>query len=90
MKATLVQRQNACVALLEPVHRRFIAIGHSAGGAYAGARSRIKYRHINEMRKAGYTQREAAESAQQCDDIARLNADHDVLMAQLGAQPVTQ
>ena len=83
---TLIQRQDACVALLEPIHRRFITLGIYGGGAYAGMRSRVKHQHIAVMRAAGYSQREAAESAQQCDDVARLNADHELLMAQMGAK----
>lgn len=75
---TLMQRQDALVAKLEPVHRRFIGMGNSGGGAYAGQRSRLKHVHIAEMRAAGYSRSEAAESAQQCDDVARLNAAHDV------------
>lgn len=82
---TLVQRQDACVALLEPIHRHYIALGNGGGGAYAGKRARVKHQHIAAMRAAGYSQREAAESAQQCDDMARLNADYDLLMAQLVA-----
>ena len=73
-RLTLVQRQDACVAQLEPIHRCFIALGNGGGGAYAGKRSRVKHQHIAEMRAAGYSQREAAESASQCDDIAILNA----------------
>lgn len=78
---TLIQRQEALMARLEPVHRRFIAMGNSGGGAYAGQRSRLKHVHIAEMRAAGYSQREAAESAQQCDEVARLNADCDAALA---------
>lgn len=77
---TLIQRQNGLVAQLEPIHRKFIKLGNSGGGAYAGMRSRVKHRHIEEMRAAGYSQREAAESAQQCDEVARLNADHDAAL----------
>jgi hypothetical protein len=81
---TLIQRQSELVAQLEPVHRKFIRMGHAGGGAYAGMRSRIKHKHIEEMRTAGYTQREAAESAHQCDEVAYLNADHDVFIEQMG------
>ena len=85
-RPSLVQRQDALVAQLQPVHHFFIKLGHGAGGAYAGHRARIKHGHIKEMMAAGYSASEAAESAKQCDDVARLNADHDVLNEQLGAQ----
>ena len=78
---TLIQRQGRLVAQLEPIHRKFMKLGNSGGGAYAGMRSRVKHRHIEEMRAAGYSQREAAESAQQCDEVARLNADCDAALA---------
>lgn len=73
---TLIQRQNALVAQLEPIHLLFIGMGTGGGGAYSGHRARLKRQHIEDMRKAGHSQREAAESAQQCDDVARLKADH--------------
>ena len=78
---TLIQRQDKLVGQLEPIHRQFINQKNSGGGAYAGMRSRVKHRHIAEMRAAGYSQREAAESAQQCDEVARLNADCDAALA---------
>lgn len=77
---TLIQRQDALVAQLETVHRRFMTLGHGAGGAYGGNRSRMKHRHIAELRAAGYSQREAAESAQQCDEVAYLNANYEIRM----------
>ncbi len=80
---TLIQRQDKLVAELEPVHRRRLQIGHGAGGWYGGTRSRLKHRHIEEMIAAGYSRREAAESAQQCDDVAYRNADYNSLMVQL-------
>jgi hypothetical protein len=80
---TLIERQDALVALLLPVHRKFIAAGHSAGGAYAGQRSKVKRPHIEEMRAAGYSQREAAASAQQCDEMAWLTASCDALEQQM-------
>lgn len=82
---SLIQRQDALVALLEPVHRKYIKLGNSAGGAYAGTRSRLKNRHIAEMRAAGYSKSEAAESAQQCDEVAYRNADYEILMERMGA-----
>ena len=82
---TLIQRQDRLVAELEPVHRKRLLSGHGGGGWYGGTRSRIKHRHITEMLAAGYTRREAVESASQCDDVAYRNADYDVLMSQMSA-----
>ena len=81
---TLIERQDKLVVLLQPVHAKRIQMGHGAGGWWGGTRSRLKHRHITEMVAAGYTRREAAESAQQCDDIAYLNADHEALVQQMG------
>ena len=50
---TLIQRQNALVAQLEPIHLRFIGMGTGGGGAYSGHRARLKRQHIEDMRKAG-------------------------------------
>jgi hypothetical protein len=80
---SLITRQDALVAQLQPVHAKRIRLG--AGGWWAGTRSRFKNAHIAEMVAAGYSRREAAESAQQCDEMAQLNADHDALIAQMGA-----
>lgn len=79
---TLIARQQQLVALLQPIHRQ--RIEGSSGGRFGGLRSRHKHKHVEEMVAAGYTRREAAESAQQCDDIAHLNADHDALVRQMG------
>ena len=82
-RPTLVQRQDALVAKLQPIHAKYIALGNGGGGAYAGERAKAKRGHIEEMVAAGYTKREAAESAQQCDDVAYRNADYEALEAQL-------
>lgn len=81
---TLIQRQDALVAQLEPVYRKRRAHGY-LGAHLAAQRSRAKRLHCEEMRAAGYTQREAMESAQQADDVACLNVDHEDLLAVLGA-----
>lgn len=75
---TLIERQDRLVATLVTIHRRRLAecCGRIDGMA-AGQRSRAKRLHIEEMRAAGYTQREAADSASQCDDVACLIAAHE-------------
>lgn len=80
---TLIQRQDALVAKLEPIHRDCIARGWK-GEAAIGTRSKLKRLHREEMMKAGYTRDEARQSAEDCDQVAFRNADHAALAAQLG------
>ena len=72
---SLIERQQRLVDKLEPIYRARIAQGYAGmPGWLAGPRSRANRLHIEELRAAGYSQREAADSAQQCNDIAQLNA----------------
>lgn len=72
---TLIQRQDALVAKLLPIHlKRINECGGRVYGDIAGARSKTKRLHIEELIAAGYSKREAADSASQCDDMACLYA----------------
>ncbi len=83
---TLIQRQDALVAKLEPLYRKHFASGSSGFGGYiVGPRSRFKRLHHQELIAAGYTKQQALESAEQCDQVAYRNADHEHFMAQMGA-----
>ncbi|RUR71950.1 hypothetical protein EJP67_33380 [Variovorax guangxiensis] len=61
-------------------------MGHGSGGWWGGTRSKFKNRHISELIAAGYSRREAAESAQQCDDMAALNADYEAHAKNTGSE----
>lgn len=80
---TLIQRQDALVAKLEPVYKRFFKFGYMGQDAI-GIRSKAKRLHREEMEAAGYTKQEAIDSAQDCDGIAYRNADHAEFMAGMG------
>ena len=72
---SLIERQQRLVTQLEPIYRDRIAQGYAGMPNWLiGRRSKANRLHIEEMRAAGYSRREAAESAQQCNDIAALNA----------------
>ena len=73
---SLIERQERHVAALESIYRQRLARGYM-GGDLCGRRAVLNRRHIEEMRGAGYSQREATESAQQCCDMAALNAGSD-------------
>lgn len=82
---TLIQRQDALVAKLEALYRKHFDSGASAfGGHITGPRSRLKRLHCEELIAAGYSKREAWESAEQCNDVAYRNADHAALVRQMG------
>lgn len=72
---TLIQRQTRHVEALRQVCAERIRRGYM-GGDLAGKRAKLNRAHIEEMRAAGYSQREAAESAQQCWDMAWLEESH--------------
>lgn len=70
---TLIERQEACIRQLVPIHRRRLdQCRGRVDGMCAGQRSRAKRLHIEEMLAAGYSKKEAADSAAQCDDMACL------------------
>lgn len=69
---SLIARQDQLVTQLEPIYRQRIAQGYM-GGHLCGRRARLNRLHIESMVKDGYTKPQAAESAQQCNDIAALN-----------------
>lgn len=80
---TLIQRQDALVEQLMPIYRERLSRGWM-GQDLCGKRSRINRMHIESMLRDGYSQREAAESAQQCNDVASRNADHEQFISQMG------
>lgn len=69
---SLIQRQNRLVARLEPIYKKAAEAGY-LGNDTIGAAARAKRGHIKEMLEAGYTELEAAESAEACSDTAWLN-----------------
>lgn len=71
--ATLIERQDRHVAALEPIYRDRFARGWM-GQDLCGRRARLNRKHVEELRAAGYSQREAAQSASDCCDMAALNA----------------
>jgi hypothetical protein len=83
---TLIQRQDALVAKLQPLYREHFQRGNPGFMQHTiGLRSRAKRLHREELIAAGYTHQEAMESANQCDAVAYRNADHAQFMAQMGA-----
>lgn len=70
---TLIERQSALVAQVTPIYRERLERGWM-GQDLSGQRSRLNRLHIEAMLRDGYSRREAAESAQQCNDVASLNA----------------
>lgn len=77
---TLIQRQDALVAKLEPIYRERAKRGWF-GEDLIGKRSKLKRLHREEMIEAGYTKKEAGQSAEQCDQVAYRNVDFEVAMA---------
>lgn len=83
---SLIQRQDALVAKLEPIYLARISSGRSGmDGASAGRRSKAKRLHAEELMAAGYSRDEAWQSANDCDQVAYRNADHTAFLAQMGA-----
>lgn len=70
---TLIQRQDALVARLVPIYRERLQRGWM-GQDLCGLRAKANRLHIEDMLAAGYTRQQAAESAQQCNDMASLIA----------------
>lgn len=83
---SLIQRQNALVAKLEDLYRKHFSRGYAGFGQdICGLRAKFKRQHVEEMLAAGYTRKEAMESAEQCNDVAYRNADSEAFMNQMGA-----
>ena len=82
---TLIQRQAALVAQLESLYKTHFSMGHKAfSGKTIGTRSKLKRLHVEDMLKAGYSKQEAQASAEQCNDVAYLNADCHAFETQMG------
>lgn len=82
---SLIARQDALVAQLEPIYRERLKRGHAGiGQDLIGRRSRVKRLHREELIAAGYPKHQANESAEQCDQIAKLNADHEHFIQEMG------
>lgn len=82
---SLIQRQEALVQVLErQVWRPYFALGRRLGQDLAGIRSRLKRLHAEELMKVGYTKAQAWESAEQCNDVAFRNMDHEDALKGLG------
>jgi len=83
---SLIQRQDALVATLEPIYFARISSGRPGMCCQSsGQRSKAKRLHAEELMAAGYNRDEAWKSANDCDQVAHVNADHAVFMAQMGA-----
>ncbi len=83
---TLIQRQDALVAKLERIYLSVMREGHiSMDGMAIGQRSKAKRLHAEEMMAAGYSRGEAWQSANDCDQVAQVNASHAAFLAQMGA-----
>lgn len=83
---SLIERQDQLVKKLEPIYLERLKRGTAGiGQDLVGARAKLNRLHIQEMRTVGYSQREAIDSYQQCNDVARLNAGHAHFAAQMGA-----
>lgn len=80
---SLITRQDALVAKLEPIYRQYLQQGW-IGSALAGQRSKAKRLHAEEMMGCGYTKDEAWASAKQCDQVAQLNASHADYLTSMG------
>ena len=73
---TLIQRQDALVKKLVQVHMERLSRGWF-GQDLQAKRSIARRLHVQELVAAGYTKKDAADSAQQCDDVACLEAAHE-------------
>nr|WP_295075338.1 hypothetical protein [uncultured Roseateles sp.] len=72
----LIQRQDVLVAQLEQIYSEHLKRGRAAFGQdIIGRRSRAKRLHREELAAAGYSPKEASESAEQCDQVAFRNAE---------------
>lgn len=70
---SFIEKQTALVAQIKPLYlKRFK--GGIFGGQSVGFRSKYKRIHMEAMTKAGYTKTEAIQSANDCDDMAQLEA----------------
>jgi hypothetical protein len=83
---TLIQRQTELVAAIKPIYRMRIETGY-LGGSGAGTRARLKRLHAEQMIRDGYTKREAWDSANDCDQMAWLQASYESVEAGLGCVP---
>jgi hypothetical protein len=82
----LIQRQDALVKELEKAWQRQARCGYAGlADSVIGMRSKAMRLHAEAMIKAGYTKQEGWDSARQCDEVARLNVEHERFMAQMGA-----
>lgn len=71
---SLIRRQDALVAALEPIYRKNLERSHSGVAQDIIARAaRVKHMHIKQMTMSGYSQSEASASAAQCAEVAWLN-----------------
>ena len=83
---SLIQRQDALVAKLEPIYFARISSGRPGMDcSSAGQRSRAKRLHAEELMAAGYSRDEAWQSANDCDQVAYRNADHSAFLTSMGA-----
>lgn len=81
---SLIQRQDALIAILQPVHAMHIKQGFLYGDQIA-KKSIAKMKHRKELVEAGYSTQQAKESVFRCDEVAYRNADHEDLMQKMGA-----
>jgi hypothetical protein len=83
---SLIQRQEALVKELEKAWRRQARCGYAGlADSVIGMRSKAMRLHAEAMIRDGYTKKDGWDSARQCDDVARLNVNHEQFMQQMGA-----
>lgn len=83
---TLIQRQDALVKELEKIWQRQVRLGYAGlANSTVGLRAKAMRLHAEAMMKDGYTKAESWASARQCDQVAKLNVDHETFLQQMGA-----